>query len=51
MLENAILNHWDVNRDGKLCKSELSMLLLQQCRLTAQNAGLEYRGEEGGDNE
>ncbi len=32
-MKTAILDKWDLNRDGKINKAELTMLLLQQSRL------------------
>ena len=44
-LKSAILDKWDLNHDGKINKSELSMLLLQQGRMAAQEAGVNFDEE------
>lgn len=35
-IKSAILEHWDVNRDGKISRTELRMLLLQQLRVAVE---------------
>ncbi|KAK2140927.1 hypothetical protein LSH36_1204g01006 [Paralvinella palmiformis] len=38
-MRHAILDQWDLNRDGRINKSELSMLLLQQSRMAQEEEG------------
>ena len=45
-MKNALLDKWDLNRDGKIDKSELTMLLLQQGRMCAQEEGIEWSEDD-----
>ena len=46
IIRDAILDHWDVNHDGKISRSELRMLLLQQCRLAAEQDGIPFEDDD-----
>lgn len=46
LIREAILDHWDVNHDGKISRSELRMLLLQQCRLAAEHDGIPFEDDD-----
>jgi Ca2+-binding EF-hand superfamily protein len=50
-MKSAILDQWDINHDGKINKMELTMLLLQQSRLTADDDGSAEISEELSDDE
>ncbi len=34
--KNVVMEHWDVNHDGKINQDEFKMLLLSQTRLTSE---------------
>ena len=36
-MKTAILNEWDVDHDGKINKSELTMLLMEQGKLAEED--------------
>lgn len=37
-MKSAILDQWDLNHDGKISKSELTMMILQQSRMVEPKA-------------
>ena len=41
-MKSAILDKWDLNHDGKINKTELTMMLLMQARLCAEEQGVEF---------
>ena len=38
-MKQAILEQWDLDKDGRIDKNELTMLLLQQGKMVAQEEG------------
>ena len=38
-MKMALLDKWDLNRDGKIDKTELSMILMQQNRMCEDDEG------------
>ena len=42
-MKPAIMDEWDLNRDGRINKAELSMLLMQQSRMATEEAGGVWR--------
>ena len=45
-MKSAILDQWDLDKDGKIDKQELSILLLQQGRMVAREEGWPSETEE-----
>ena len=45
-MKKVIMDHWDVDQDGTISKSELRMFLIQQCKLSAESQGLQYDDED-----
>lgn len=50
-MRHAILDQWDLNRDGRINKSELSMLLLQQSRMAQEEEGASRQSTERSEDE
>ena len=40
-----MLEQWDINRDGKINRDELTMLLLQQSNMAAQQEGVKLEDD------
>ena len=45
-MKSAILDKWDLDHNGKINKQELTMLLMQQGRMVAEEEGWSETSEE-----
>ena len=48
-MKDAILEQWDLNKDGRIDRDELTMLLLQQGKMIAQEEGWPSETEDEDD--
>ena len=48
-MKDAILEQWDLNKDGRIDRHELTMLLLQQGKMIAQEEGWPSETEDEDD--
>ena len=48
-MKEAILEQWDLNRDGRIDKNELTMLLMQQGKMIAREEGWPSETEDEDD--
>ena len=48
-MKDALMQHWDVDNDNSISKSELRMFLIQHCKMLAEAQGIEYEDESDDD--